>query len=113
MDFTGRSSLRFMAKLPPPLAVPSTDASSVPVQWLGDARRLARAVDAGDHDHGRPAGGVADALVGRRQQRLELVLDEDLDVAGDLLVEERLADALDDLAGGGGADVGEVEALLE
>src|SRR5262249_36537257 len=36
-----------------------------------------------------------------------------LDVAADLLVEERLADAFDDLAGGVGADVGQIEFLLQ
>ena len=80
---------------------------------LGDRGRLARAVDAGDHDDGRPGGVEANAGLVGEQLLLELLLDERLDVAGDLLVEERLADAIDDVGGGAGADVGEVEALLQ
>ena len=41
------------------------------------------------------------------------MLDERLDVAGDLLVEERLPDAVDDQPRGLRADVGEVEPLLQ
>ena len=51
--------------------------------------------------------------VSAREQLAELLLDERLDVAGDLLVEERLPDALDDLGRGLRADVGEVEPLFE
>src|SRR5262249_12365603 len=72
-----------------------------------------RAVDAGNHDDGRPRRVVAQPDVGRRHQLLELLLDELLDIAGDLLVEEGLADALDNLGGRDGADVGQVETLLQ
>ena len=44
---------------------------------------------------------------------LQLLLDEGLHVAGDFLVEEGLADALDDLAVVVGADVGQVEPLFQ
>src|SRR3954452_16420138 len=63
---------------------------------LGDRGRLARAVDARDQDHGGADGAVVDLRAGV-QLLAEHLLDEDLDVAIDLLVEERLADALDDL----------------
>src|SRR5262249_30674471 len=46
-------------------------------------------------------------------QVLKLLADEHLDVAGDFLVEECLADALDDGSGRGRAHVCEVEALLQ
>ena len=80
---------------------------------LGDGRRLARAVDAGHHDHRRPGRVVVQPALGASSSVLELLLDERLHVAGDFLVQERLADALDDLGGGGGADVGQVEPFLQ
>ena len=81
---------------------------------LGDRRGLARAVDAGHH-HDRRARRRHSAMpaVGRGEQVAELLLDEGLDVAGDFLVEKCLADALDDLLRGEGADVGEVEAFFQ
>ena len=52
-----------------------------------------------------------DALGG--EEVAELLLDVGLHVAGDFLVEEGLADVTDDLADGGDAEVGEVEAFFQ
>ena len=42
-----------------------------------------------------------------------LLLDERFHVAGDFLVEKGLTDLVDDLAGGGGADIGKIEAFFQ
>ena len=47
------------------------------------------------------------------EQFPELLLDESLDVAGDLLVEESLANSVHDLGGGRRADVSQVEELFQ
>ena len=79
---------------------------------LGDGGRLAGAVDAGDHDDGGPARG--ELIPGRRgQQRLELVLDERVHLAGDFLVLVGLLDAADDFLRREGADVRQIERLFQ
>src|SRR5262249_17239000 len=80
---------------------------------LGDARRLAGAVDAGDHHDRRSFQAVADAVLRRGEQALELVLDELLDVAGDLLVLECLADAGDDLLCGDRTNIREIQPFFK
>src|SRR5262249_20705372 len=68
---------------------------------LGDRCGLAGAIDAGHHHNRRPGRVVAQALFRRGEQPLQLLLNEPFDVAGNFLVEERLANALDDLGRGG------------
>src|SRR5437764_8295351 len=61
---------------------------------LGDARRLPRAVDARDHHQGRPGEIVVQTLLRRGEKLPELFLDKRLNVAANLLVQERLPDPL-------------------
>src|SRR5690606_32805963 len=49
---------------------------------LGDARRLARAVDADDEDHGRTLGRVANRPVGLRPARGDALLEKRQDFLG-------------------------------
>ena len=79
---------------------------------LGDGRGFARTVDAGHHHHCRPVRIKMDVLASR-EHVFQLLLDERFHVAADFFIEKRLADLLDDFAGGAGADIGEIEAFLQ
>ncbi len=80
---------------------------------LGDAGRLAGAVDAGHQDHRRPGRVPVEVGPLGRQHLFQLLLDVDFHVAGDFLVEKRLANAVHDFGRGADADVGEVKALFQ
>ena len=80
---------------------------------LGDTGRLARTVDAGDHHDRRPGRRVLDPFGRIGEHVAKLGLDERLDLAGDLFVDERLANAIDDQGDRVAADIGEIESAFE
>ena len=82
---------------------------------LADRRGLARAIDADHQDHERLFRGVDhQRLRHRRQDRLDLARQDRLHLGGlDLLVVAALADGLGDAGGGGEAEIGLDQDVLE